>query len=211
MVDRRLGRGLDFFLSGGRNTAPNPAAANAPGQRPGTEPPAEAPAADGSQVVTVPIGELTPGPFQPRKALDEDGLKPLAESIRASGILQPILARKDGARYQIVAGERRWRAAQLAGLTEVPVLVRPLTDEESAVFGLVENLQREDLNAIETALAYRQLIAGCNPGTGRQASWSRAIDRRELPATARSAQRGPGACFTWNTQHGPRAVSTRLA
>jgi ParB family transcriptional regulator, chromosome partitioning protein len=158
MVDRRLGRGLDFFLSGGRNTAPNPAVANAPGQRPGTEPPAEAPAADGSQVVTVPIGELTPGPFQPRKALDEDGLKPLAESIRASGILQPILARKDGARYQIVAGERRWRAAQLAGLTEVPVLVRPLTDEESAVFGLVENLQREDLNAIEKAQGLRVLM-----------------------------------------------------
>lgn len=104
------------------------------------------------------IGLLGPSPNQPRRSIPEGELQELAASIRASGILQPILARRVGDRFEIVAGERRWRAAALAGLERVPVLVKPITDEESAVFGLVENLQREDLNAIDKAVAFRKLI-----------------------------------------------------
>jgi ParB family chromosome partitioning protein len=85
-------------------------------------------------------------------------LSALADSIKASGILQPILVRKVGEQMEIVAGERRWRAAQLAGLQAVPVLVKKITDDESAVFGLVENIQREDLNAIDKAKAFAMLI-----------------------------------------------------
>jgi ParB family chromosome partitioning protein len=104
------------------------------------------------------VQTLAPSPYQPRKNVAEADLSKLAESIRVSGILQPILARRVGERLEIVAGERRWRAAQLAGLRQVPVLVRSITDEESAVFGLVENLQREDLNAIEKAQSFQLLM-----------------------------------------------------
>jgi ParB family chromosome partitioning protein len=97
-------------------------------------------------------------PYQPRKHIGESELKELAASISKSGLLQPILARRIGSHLEIVAGERRWRAAQLAGLTQVPVLVRSISDQESAVFGLVENLQREDLNAIEKAQGFRLLM-----------------------------------------------------
>ena len=109
----------------------------------------------------VPIDLLGPSPYQPRWAVHEDTLRELAESIRARGILQPLLVRPDAAdqaRFQIIAGERRWRAAALAGLHEVPVLVRPLTDLEAMAAALVENLQREDLNAIEEAEGYRRLV-----------------------------------------------------
>ncbi|MCU0862728.1 MAG: ParB/RepB/Spo0J family partition protein [Planctomycetes bacterium] len=105
------------------------------------------------------LSKLAPSPFQPRKHIDEAELQTLAESIRASGILQPILARRVDDRFEIVAGERRWRAAKLAGLSQAPVLVRAITDQESAVFGLVENLQREDLNAIEKAQGFQLLMS----------------------------------------------------
>jgi len=104
---------------------------------------------------------LEPGPFQPRSKVDPEALNELAESIRANGVLQPILARPHPAerhRYQIIAGERRWRAAQLAGLREIPVLLRDLTDTEAMAASLVENLQRLDLNPIEEAEGYRRLI-----------------------------------------------------
>ncbi|MCK5942174.1 MAG: ParB/RepB/Spo0J family partition protein [Planctomycetes bacterium] len=101
---------------------------------------------------------IEPNPYQPRKDLDAEELKTLAGSIAESGILQPILARKVGDRFQIVAGERRWRAAQIAGLEQVPVLCRELSDNDSAVFALVENLQREDLNAIEKAQGIKLLM-----------------------------------------------------
>ncbi|MEZ6036842.1 MAG: ParB/RepB/Spo0J family partition protein [Planctomycetota bacterium] len=143
---------MDFFLSGGRNSsAPTPPAAKAPAA---AEP--EAPA--GSLVQQVPLDGIEPNPFQPRKDISEGELKSLADSIKASGILQPILAREVGGKIQIVAGERRWRAARLAGLTEVPVIVRPLSDQDSAVFALVENVQREDLNAIEKAQGIKLLM-----------------------------------------------------
>ncbi|MCB9884400.1 MAG: ParB/RepB/Spo0J family partition protein [Planctomycetes bacterium] len=150
MVDRRLGRGLDFFLSGGRQTTPaNPKLPDMPKQEAGNK--------DGD-VRNVGIGELSTSPYQPRKTFGDGELAQLAESLKGSGMLQPILARSVAGKLEIVAGERRWRAAKLAGLEQVPVLIREITDEESAVFGLVENLQREDLNAIEKAEAFRVLM-----------------------------------------------------
>ncbi|MCA8951394.1 MAG: ParB/RepB/Spo0J family partition protein [Planctomycetes bacterium] len=103
------------------------------------------------------VGLLRPNPNQPRGPIDPADLKELAASIQSNGILQPILARKVGDAFEIVAGERRWRAAQVAGLERVPVLVREISDQDSAVFALVENVQREDLNAIEKARAFQQL------------------------------------------------------
>ncbi|MBL9079283.1 MAG: ParB/RepB/Spo0J family partition protein [Planctomycetes bacterium] len=101
--------------------------------------------------------QLRPSPYQPRKHIAEAELKELAASIQQSGVLQPVLARRVGDKLELVAGERRWRAAQMAGLKQIPVLVRTVTDQDSAVFGLVENLQREDLNAIEKAQGFRLL------------------------------------------------------
>ena len=104
---------------------------------------------------------LAPGPFQPRRQVDPAELAALADSIREQGVLQPILARPDpeaAGRYQIIAGERRWRAAQQAGLHEIPALVRVLTDVTAMAAALVENLQREDLNPIDEGEGYRRLI-----------------------------------------------------
>jgi ParB family chromosome partitioning protein len=107
------------------------------------------------------IDLIAPGPFQPRGSRDPDSLDELVASVRVHGILQPLLLRPDPAapgRFQIIAGERRWRAAGAAGLHEVPALVRPLTDAEAMAAALVENLQRQDLNAIEEAEGYRRLL-----------------------------------------------------
>jgi len=116
---------------------------------------------DGEGSRTLPIETLEPGPYQPRRPIDAASLRELTDSIRARGILQPLLARphpEQPGRYQIVAGERRWRAAQAAGLHDIPVLVRPLGDAEAMAAALVENLQRQDLNPIEEAEGYRRLI-----------------------------------------------------
>jgi ParB family chromosome partitioning protein len=109
----------------------------------------------------LPIDLLDPNPFQPRMNFDEDMLRDLAESIRTQGVLQPILVRPHpevAARYQIIAGERRWRAAGISGLHEIPVICRALSDVESAAAALIENLQRENLNPIEEAEGYQRLI-----------------------------------------------------
>jgi ParB family transcriptional regulator, chromosome partitioning protein len=109
----------------------------------------------------LPIDLLDPNPFQPRMNFDEEMLRDLAESIRTQGVLQPILVRPHPdvpARYQIIAGERRWRAAGISGLHEIPVVCRELTDMESAAAALIENLQRENLNPIEEAEGYQRLI-----------------------------------------------------
>ena len=98
---------------------------------------------------TLPVAELRPGAGQPRRSFNEAGLEALAQSIRSEGVLQPLLVRAVGGGYEIVAGERRWRAAQLAGLNEVPVIIRELTDQQARVAALLENLQREDLNLID--------------------------------------------------------------
>ena len=109
----------------------------------------------------VPIDLLDANPFQPRTSMEEEALDELAASIRSQGILQPLLVREHPNfpdRYQIVAGERRWRAAALAGLHEVPVLLRSMTDADAAAAALVENLQRQDLNAMDEADGYQRLI-----------------------------------------------------
>ena len=138
----RLGRGLAALL----------------GDAPSSEPSA-APAA--SSPLAISIDALEPGPFQPRRNIAPDAMAELVDSIRARGILQPLLARRHPAqpgRFQIIAGERRWRAAQQAGLHEVPVLVRDLEDRDAMAASLVENLQRQDLNPIEEAEGYKRLL-----------------------------------------------------
>jgi ParB family chromosome partitioning protein len=112
-------------------------------------------------VQTLPVDVMGPSPFQPRRAMDQDLLQELANSIAQRGILQPLLVRPTPGvahSYQIIAGERRWRAAQLARLHEVPVLVRDMTDADAMAAGLVENLQRADLNAVEEAAGYQRLL-----------------------------------------------------
>lgn len=112
-------------------------------------------------VTTIAVEHLEPGPFQPRAPIEAETLEDLVASIRASGILQPLLARpapNRPDRYEIIAGERRWRAAQAANLHSVPVLIRTLTDAEAMAAALVENLQRQDLNAVEEAEGYRRLL-----------------------------------------------------
>lgn len=161
MVDRRLGRGLDFFLSGGRGAAAQgatPAAGANTESSPQTPAPAGSKTPAGDETLMVQVGLLGPSPYQPRKDIAAAELAELAESIKVSGILQPILARRVGDRYEIVAGERRWRAAQQAGLHEVPVVVREVDDDERLELALVENIQRADLNPIEEARAYSQLL-----------------------------------------------------
>ena len=107
----------------------------------------------------VPIDDVHPNPNQPRKRFDEDELASLADSIRQNGILQPIVVRKRGAGYQIVAGERRYQAARRAGLERVPVVVREVTDDELLQLALIENLQRQDLDPLEEAMGYQTLIS----------------------------------------------------
>lgn len=104
------------------------------------------------------LDEIEPNPRQPRENFDKEKLADLVASVRANGVIQPIIVRKAGAKYQIVAGERRWRAAQIAGMATIPVIIRDTTDEEMLKLALIENLQREDLNPIEEATAYQSLI-----------------------------------------------------
>lgn len=130
MKRRGLGRGLDALL-------------------PSAAPP------DGSR--SVPVGELAPNPAQPRSQIAAEDLEGLTASIAARGVIEPIVVRPQAGKFQIIAGERRWRAAQLAGLERVPVVVRDASDEDVGLLALVENLQREDLNPIEEALAFRRL------------------------------------------------------
>jgi ParB family chromosome partitioning protein len=134
-----LGRGLSALI-------PDAPAAPAPAAPPPRETPAE-----------VDLDLLTPNPFQPRVHFDEARLDELAQSIRSNGVIQPITVRRAGSKYEIVAGERRWRAAQRAGLLRVPILVKDVPDEKLLEVALIENIQREDLNAIDEALAYRRL------------------------------------------------------
>lgn len=140
---RGLGRGLDALLG------------DAPSLR--REEPVDAPAA-GRRQSSLPIEFLKPNPAQPRRLFNEDAIEELASSIRARGLLQPILVRPaGGGTYEIVAGERRWRAAQRAGVHDVPVVIRELDDTETAEIALIENVQRVDLNPMEEAAAYARL------------------------------------------------------
>jgi ParB family chromosome partitioning protein len=132
-----LGRGLDALLGGDSGGAG---------------------AGDKGELRTLAISQLRPGRYQPRTHMDETALDELAESIRAQGLMQPILVRADGKQFEIIAGERRWRAAQRAGLSEVPVLVKDVPEEAVAAMALIENIQREDLNAIDEAHGLQRLI-----------------------------------------------------
>ncbi len=111
-----------------------------------------------SKPVSVRISQIEPNKDQPRKEFDQDALDDLADSIRTYGLLQPLVVRPLEKGYQLVAGERRWRASRIAGLTEVPVIIKELTDAETAEIAMVENLQREDLNPIEEAAGYKALM-----------------------------------------------------
>ena len=131
-----LGRGLDALLAG--SDAPTPQDA----------------------LQSLPIERIRPGKYQPRSRMDDASLEELAQSIREQGIMQPILVRPiDGAGFEIIAGERRWRAAQRAGLKEIPALIRPVADQAALAMALIENIQREDLNPLEEAHGLERLIA----------------------------------------------------
>jgi len=132
-----LGRGLDALLAGDD----------------------ESQATQQGGLQTLAINQLQPGKYQPRTHMDQASLESLADSIREQGIMQPIIVREVGAnRYEIIAGERRWRASQLAGLSEVPVIVREIPDEAALAMALIENIQRENLNPIEEANGIKRLI-----------------------------------------------------
>src|SRR5438034_2869346 len=109
-------------------------------------------------LVEIPVDQIEASSSQPRKSFNAETLDELAASIRASGVIQPIIVRRSGAGYQLIAGERRWRAARQAGLDRIPAIVREASDAESLELALVENLLREDLNPMEEAEAYRQLL-----------------------------------------------------
>jgi ParB family transcriptional regulator, chromosome partitioning protein len=135
MKSKGLGRGLDALLAGNENVR------------------------TGETLRNLKISQLQPGKYQPRTRMDKESLAELAESIKTQGIMQPVLVRPVSAgRYEIIAGERRWRAAQLAALSEVPALVREVADEAVLAMSLIENIQREDLNPLEEALGIQRLI-----------------------------------------------------
>ncbi len=139
MMQRKkgLGRGLDALLAGNDDVIE----------------------ADRQRQATLAIGDLQPGKYQPRTRMDPGSLEDLAASIKAQGLIQPISVRPlAGGRYEIIAGERRWRAAQIAGLTEVPVLIREIPDDAALAMSLIENIQREDLNPLEEAAGLQRLI-----------------------------------------------------
>jgi len=140
MIQRKkgLGRGLDALLAGD-------------GDGGGL--------GEAGRQATLPISDLQPGKYQPRTRMDPGSLEELAASIKAQGVIQPISVRPiAGGRYEIIAGERRWRAAQIAGLTEVPVLIREISDDAALAMSLIENIQREDLNPLEEAAGLQRLI-----------------------------------------------------
>lgn len=155
-----LGRGLGALLGGPAPASKPPASpASAPLPGPAAPPPtATGSSGSGDRVERVPLGRVHPCPFQPRKDFPPETLQELADSIKAQGILQPLTVRRRGDQYELIAGERRWRAAQLAGLTEVPVLVRHADDGGVLELALIENLQRENLNPLEEAQGYAELM-----------------------------------------------------
>ena len=140
---RALGKGLSALL---------------PTRTPAAAPPPPLPAATDA-VQTLPVDAIDPNPLQPRRLFHNERMAELAQSIRANGIVQPLVVRRIGDRYQLVAGERRWRAAKLAEVRDVPVVVRDIPDDRLLEISLIENIQREDLNPMETAHAFARLTA----------------------------------------------------
>ncbi len=147
-----LGRGLGALLGGTQPAAKSPT----PAQKQPIPPQVSTPGPD--TIRRVPLNKVQPCPLQPRKDFTEDSLKELADSIREQGIVQPLVVRAKGDLFELIAGERRWRAAQLCGLKEVPIIVREADDAAVLELALIENLQRENLNPLEEAHGYQQLI-----------------------------------------------------
>ena len=150
MAKTGLGRGLSSLL--GARPAANKKTQS--GKKPASMPSSAAAEATNE----VPVGEILPGAMQPRNGMDDDSLGELAESIRENGIMQPLVVRPRKGGYELIAGERRWRAAQMAGLAKVPIVIRDVDDRTALELGLVENLQRENLDPIEEAKGYAQLM-----------------------------------------------------
>ena len=154
-----LGRGLDALLSAGAKQAGSSTSVEDASSHidPAVRPVVDAGPNDGS-LVDIPVEFLQRGKYQPRRDMHEESLQDLADSIKAQGIMQPIVVRpiaKD--RYEIIAGERRWRATQLAGLHVIPAVIRDVSDEAAIAMALIENIQREDLNPVEEAVALKRL------------------------------------------------------
>ncbi|MDM8211734.1 ParB/RepB/Spo0J family partition protein [Mediterraneibacter glycyrrhizinilyticus] len=150
-----LGKGLDSLIP---NKTSKPAE---PADKKNIKPEKED-RGTGTGEILVKINEVEPNREQPRKDFDEDSLMELADSIKQFGILQPLIVQKKKDYYEIIAGERRWRAAKLAGIKEVPIIVKNYTDQEIVEISLIENIQRENLNPIEEAMAYKRLLEEFN-------------------------------------------------
>lgn len=155
MAKPALGRGLDALL-GGAAPAIGPAV---PPVTTATTATVVSPFESGEAVRRVPLGQIRPCPFQPRKEFTHEALQELADSIKEQGIIQPLVVRQKADGFELIAGERRWRAAQLLGLPDVPVIVRDADDRAALELALIENLQRENLNPLEEAQGYAELIA----------------------------------------------------
>ncbi|ARN73989.1 ParB/RepB/Spo0J family partition protein [Oceanicoccus sagamiensis] len=152
---RGLGRGLDALLGGAGNSKPTEVAE--PGQ-PVAEPTSPSATPTDGDLRNLPVDLIQRGKYQPRRDMQPEALEELAESIKAQGVMQPIVVRPISAdKYEIIAGERRWRATQLAGLDSIPAVVRQVPDEAAIAMALIENIQREDLNAMEEAMALSRL------------------------------------------------------
>ena len=158
---KRMGKGLDFLLSAGKKVKPalGGTEANDAGEvgKSSTAPQAEKTPRDG-ELRHIPIDLIQRGKYQPRMDMHEDALTELAASIKQQGVMQPIVIRPISAdRYEIIAGERRWRATQLAGLDSIPAIIKPVSDDAAIAMSLIENIQRENLNPIEEAVALKRL------------------------------------------------------
>jgi ParB family chromosome partitioning protein len=155
---KRLGRGLNSLVSHLADQEPPAAVAETPASpTSSTGAPDKPSARQGS--FACPVEQLQPNPFQPRNTISHESVLSLARSIEQNGLLQPILVRPKGDQFEIIAGERRWAAAKSLGLERVPVVLRQADDQQMLEFALIENIQREDLNAIDRAMAYRQFCA----------------------------------------------------
>jgi ParB family chromosome partitioning protein len=160
-----------------------------------------------TELCSIPIDRITPSPHQPRRSIDRERLFELSESIRRSGVLQPIRVRPAGAGYEIIAGERRWRAARDAGLSEIPAIVVTASDEQVMIEALVENVQRVDLNPVDRAMALRKLrtVLGLRSWTevGRQLGIGRVHVHRLLHLTQLPDRiQGDIRAGTLNEKHG---------
>ncbi len=205
-----LGRGLDALLSGDKERADD---------RPPTD---------------LAVGLLKPGRFQPRTRMDPQSIAELADSIKAQGLIQPILVRPvDNGKYEIIAGERRWRASQLAGLTQVPVVIREVPDKAALAMALIENIQREDLNPLEEATGIQRLVdefehdaRNCGSGSGsfpqrshQSAAPAQFVESGTRPVDAGKNRDGTCSCSscsqrvapgrTGSSDHQPQSVGAR--